>query len=82
MPYSASNDIQRIIAFAEHHSRTSNKYLVNAAGYFNPTPVLDHTPASYDRYLNVTRVVFSISQAVAKKMAANGGGSIVHIGSM
>lgn len=75
------NDVQRIIAFAENHGRHI-KYLVNAAGYFKPTPFLDHLPEDYDRYLHLNRAFFFISQAVAKNMAANGGGSIVHIGSM
>ncbi len=77
----APNDVQRIIAFAENHSRHI-KYLVNAAGYFKPTSFLDHTPENYDIYLHLNRALFFISQAVAKNMAANGGGSIVHIGSM
>lgn len=77
----ASKDVQRIIAFAENHS-CPIKYLVNAAGYFKPTLFLDHTPEDYDIYLNLNRALFFISQAVAKNMAANGGGSIVHIGSM
>ena len=76
-----SNDTQRIIAFAENHSRHIT-YLVNAAGYFKPTPFLDHTAKDYDAYLDLNRALFFISQAVAKNMAANGGGSIVHIGSM
>jgi NAD(P)-dependent dehydrogenase (short-subunit alcohol dehydrogenase family) len=75
------NGIQRIIAFAEDRSRHI-KYLVNAAGYFKPTPFLEHTPKDYDTYLDLNRALFFISQAVAKNMAAHGGGSIVHIGSM
>lgn len=74
-------DVQRIVAFAEDHTRHI-KYLVNAAGYFKPTPFLDHTRGDYDTYLDLNRALFFISQAVAKNMAANGGGSIVHIGSM
>lgn len=35
-----------------------------------------------DGYLDLNRATFFISQAVAKNMAVNGGGSIVHIGSM
>ncbi len=77
----APDDVRRILAFAENHSRHI-KYLVNAAGYFKPTSFLDHTPKDYDRYLNLNQALFFISQAVAKNMAANGGGSIVHIGSM
>jgi hypothetical protein len=74
-------DVQDVVAFAEHHGRHI-KYLVNAAGYFKPTPFLDHQPNDYETYLNLNRALFFISQAVAKNMAANGGGSIVHIGSM
>lgn len=75
------NGMQRIIAFAEDHTRHI-KYLVNAAGYFRPTPFLTHTHQNYDTYLDLNRSLFFISQAVAKNMAVNGGGSIVHIGSM
>ena len=76
-----ADDVQRIVAFAENHGRHI-KYLVNAAGYFKPTPFLEHTHKDYDAYLDLNEAIFFISQAVAKNMAANGGGSIVHIGSM
>lgn len=75
------NGVQRIVAFAENHSRPI-QYLVNAAGYFKPTPFLEHDDKDYDTYLDLNRATFFISQAVAKNMRANGGGSIVHIGSM
>lgn len=75
------NDVQRIVAFAENHGRPI-KYLVNAAGYFKPTPFLEHEHKDYDTYLDLNRATFFISQAVARNMAENGGGSIVHIGSM
>lgn len=75
------DDVQRIVAFAANHNR-SIKYLVNAAGYFKPAPFLEHEHKDYDTYLNLNRATFFISQAVAKNMTANGGGSIVHIGSM
>jgi len=58
------------------------KYLVNAAGYFNPVPFLDHTPEDYKAYMDINEAVFFISQAVAKNMQHHGGGSVVHIGSM
>jgi len=73
--------VQRIVSLARDHVRHI-KYLVNAAGYFNPKPFVDHTPEDYDKYLDLNRALYFISQAVAKNMAANGGGSIVHIGSM
>lgn len=58
------------------------KYLVNAAGTFKPTPFLDHTKEDYDTYLDLNKSFFFITQAVAENMKANGGGSIVNIGSM
>ncbi|MFT7164825.1 MAG: NAD(P)-dependent dehydrogenase (short-subunit alcohol dehydrogenase family) [Flavobacterium sp.] len=57
-------------------------YLVNASGIFGPKPFLDHTLEDYDSYLDLNRGFFFITQAVAKKMKENGGGSIVNIGSM
>lgn len=57
-------------------------HLVNAAGYFNPKPFVEHTQVDYDIYMGLNRATFFITQAVAKNMAANGGGSIVNIGSM
>ena len=58
------------------------KYLVNAAGRFNPKAFLEHSIQDYDAYAELNRAAFFISQAVAKNMMNNGGGSIVHIGSM
>lgn len=75
------DDIQRVVSLARDHARHI-KYMVNAAGYFKPKPFVDHTPDDYDKYLDLNRALFFISQSVAKNMAANGGGSIVHIGSM
>jgi NAD(P)-dependent dehydrogenase (short-subunit alcohol dehydrogenase family) len=57
--------------------------LVNAAGVFAPLPFLEHTEADYDRYLEINRAIFFVTQSVAKNMvAARKGGSIVNIGSM
>ncbi len=57
-------------------------YLVNASGIFGPKPFLDHTVEDYDAYLDLNRGFFFISQAAAKAMKNNGGGSIVNVGSM
>ena len=57
-------------------------HLVNSAGYFKPLAFLDHTTADYDQYHQLNRSMFFITQAVAKNMTSNGGGSIVNIGSM
>lgn len=56
--------------------------LVNAAGVFFPKPFLDHTPDDYDKYLEINKGLFFITQRVAKNMVKLGGGSIVNIGSM
>lgn len=74
-------DLQRVISAIESEQRHI-KYLVNAAGYFNPKPFLEHSVEDYDTYLNLNKAAFFVSQAVANNMVANGSGSIVHIGSM
>lgn len=56
--------------------------LVNSAGHFSPKPFLDHTMEDYDIYHELNRGIFFITQAVAAKMVADGGGAIVNIGSM
>ena len=58
------------------------KYVVNAAGYFSPKSFLEHTEEEYDTYHNFNRAFFFITQAAAKLLRVNGGGSIVNIGSM
>lgn len=58
------------------------RHLVNAAGTFKPLPFLEHVKTDYDKYLGINRAFFFITQAVAENMKANGGGSIVNIGSM
>ena len=71
------NVIQQIRAENRHI-----QYLVNAAGYFNPKPFLDHSANDYDIYADLNRATFFITQAVAQNMRHHGGGSIVNIGSM
>ncbi len=58
------------------------KYLVNAAGSFNPKGFLEHAKSDYDKYLDLNKSFFFITQAVAQNMKAHGGGAIVNIGSM
>lgn len=58
------------------------RYLVNAAGTFLPQTFLEHTAQDYDRYLNLNRSTFFLTQAVASNMKSRGGGAIVNIGSM
>lgn len=75
---------EAVTAFARSIETDSRhiKYLVNAAGYFNPVPFLEHTPEDYKAYMDINEAVFFISQATAKNMKHHGGGSVVHIGSM
>ncbi|WP_372364626.1 SDR family NAD(P)-dependent oxidoreductase [Candidatus Uabimicrobium sp. HlEnr_7] len=58
------------------------KYLVNAAGVFKPVSYLEHTKQDYDKYLNLNKSIFFITQAIATNMKNYGGGSVVNIGSM
>ena len=58
-------------------------YLVNAAGVFTPKKFLEHTPEDYDKYLDLNKGLFFITQTVVQKMVDKGiPGSIVNIGSM
>ncbi|SMC20946.1 NAD(P)-dependent dehydrogenase, short-chain alcohol dehydrogenase family [Andreprevotia lacus DSM 23236] len=57
--------------------------LVNAAGVFFPKPFLQHEAADYDRYMQLNRACFFITQRVAARLVAAGRpGAIVNIGSM
>ena len=73
-------DVDKLIDSINNHGAIS--YLVNAAGYFNPKTFIDHSMADYDTYMELNKATFRISQAVAKGMIEQGGGSIVNIGSM
>ncbi len=57
-------------------------HFLNAAGYFNPKGFLDHTNDDYDIYMELNRSAFFVSQAVSRQMVKQGGGAIVHVGSM
>jgi NAD(P)-dependent dehydrogenase (short-subunit alcohol dehydrogenase family) len=75
------SDVARVLELI-NDSQQHIKYMVNAAGYFNPKPFLEHTYKDYDLYADLNRATFFITQAVASNMSTNGSGSIVHIGSM
>ena len=63
-------------------SEASLNCLVNAAGSFEPKSFLDHTESDYDKYHELNKSFFFITQAVARTMVETGGGSIVNVGSM
>ena len=77
-------DEDQVDAFIEQLKRQPRhiKYLVNAAGAFKPTGFLEHTKVDYDKYLDLNKSFFFITQAVAENMKQHGGGAIVNIGSM
>jgi NAD(P)-dependent dehydrogenase (short-subunit alcohol dehydrogenase family) len=77
-------DEQQVDAFIAHVNSEQRhiKHLVNAAGVFLPTPFVKHTKADYDKYHDLNRATFFITQAVAGNMTKHGGGSMVNIGSM
>ncbi|MEM9071387.1 MAG: SDR family oxidoreductase [Myxococcota bacterium] len=76
-----SSDVDALVASIAEETRAITG-LVNAAGVFAPKPFLEHTREDYAAYMDLNEGTFFITQAVAKKMAEQGGGSIVNIGSM
>lgn len=76
-----NESVQRFIADI-NSSDKHIAYLVNAAGYFSPLPFLEHAVEDYDKYADLNRSTFFLTQAVAQNMRKHGGGSIVNIGSM
>ncbi|SDD49835.1 SDR family NAD(P)-dependent oxidoreductase [Pedobacter soli] len=82
-PVDLSN-LEEVKNFAEKLSRElpELKYLVNAAGYFKPKSFLEHSLEDYDIYHDFNKAFFLITQAAARVMKENGGGSIVNVGSM
>lgn len=74
-------DLSRLINMIDSMDHKID-HLVNAAGYFNPKPFLDHQVSDYDIYMELNKAIFVISQAVARNMIKHHGGSIVNIGSM
>lgn len=79
-----AEQVNRVIisAVAASTPTTHWKYLVNAAGVFSPKPFLENTIEDYNKYLDLNRSTFFITQAVARNMKHHGNGSIVNIGSM
>ena len=74
-------DVDRLIRYIAEEMQDV-KYLINAAGVFSPKAFLDHTSEDYDAYMDLNWATFFVTQQVAKNMVANGGGSVVNVGSM
>lgn len=77
----SSTDVNDILLKINNEQRHI-KYLVNAAGYFNPKPFLEHQSADYDIYHQLNRATFFLTQAVANNMKAHQSGAVVNVGSM
>jgi len=71
-------DVQKLIKYVED-AAVPFHYLINAAGYFNPKPFLQHTCEDYDVYHDLNKSLFFITQAVAKRMSQHSVGSIVNV---
>lgn len=76
-----SDQVEQLLEHIKKEER-SIKGLVNAAGYFYPKSFLEQTREDYRNYADLNEAFFFITQAVARKMKDNGGGSIVNVGSM
>jgi NAD(P)-dependent dehydrogenase (short-subunit alcohol dehydrogenase family) len=74
-------DVDALITTLEREHGTI-ALLVNAAGVFVPKPFLDHSRADYDKYLDINRGTFFLTQAIARGMATRRSGAIVNVGSM
>ena len=77
----AQDQVESLIKTINENERHI-KYLVNAAGSFNPKPFLEHQMSDYNTYHDLNKATFFISQAVSQNMKSHGAGSIVNIGSM
>jgi len=64
-------DVDKVVQTVNAEKRHIT-HLVNAAGYFNPKPFLDHEYYDYDAYATLNRASFFISQAVAQNMSNYG----------
>lgn len=79
--FASQADVDRLCATIAEEKRPI-RGLVNAVGFFAPKAFLEQSRADYRKYLDLNEGIFLATQAVAKNMQVNGGGSIVTIGSM
>ncbi len=73
--------VKALISEIEQESRHIDQ-LMNAAGVFAPKPYLENEEGDYDKYADMNRAFFFLTQAVAKNMSSHGGGAILIVGSM
>jgi NAD(P)-dependent dehydrogenase (short-subunit alcohol dehydrogenase family) len=73
-------EVNKAIDFVKSLGQTD--LLVNAVGVFVPKSFVEHTTTDYDKYLDLNKATFFITQQVVKNMIEHKQGSIVNIGSM
>jgi NAD(P)-dependent dehydrogenase (short-subunit alcohol dehydrogenase family) len=73
-------EVNKAINFVK--SLTQTDLLVNAIGVFVPKSFIEHTITDYDKYLDLNKATFFITQQAVKNMIDRKQGSIVNIGSM
>lgn len=61
--------VAQLVATIDSEGRHIDR-LVNAAGYLFPKPFLDHGADDFDRYHDLNRATFLITQAVARNMGS------------
>jgi NAD(P)-dependent dehydrogenase (short-subunit alcohol dehydrogenase family) len=76
----SQDSVNAAVAELKNHCDVTGK-VVNASGFFAPKAFLESTRQDYDSFLDINRGFYFITQTIAKKMKANGGGAIVNIGS-
>lgn len=74
------DEVNKAINFVKSLEQTD--LLVNAVGLFVPKTFVEHTTTDYDKYLDLNKATFFITQQVVKNMMEHKKGSIVNIGSM
>lgn len=74
------NEVNLAIDFVKSLGQTD--LLVNAVGVFVPKTFIEHSVSDYDKYLDLNKATFFITQQAVKNMVAHKQGSIVNIGSM
>jgi NAD(P)-dependent dehydrogenase (short-subunit alcohol dehydrogenase family) len=79
--YDITNPEQLRALFKELENQTIHE-LVNAAGVFKPKSFLEHDVSDYDKYNDLNKAFFFITQYVVKNKMLKDGGAIVNIGSM
>ena len=68
---------------AVQHEHRDADLLVNAAGVFSPKPFVNHDESDYDRYMELNRTFFFVTQAFARnRIEFKLPGAIVNLGSM